>query len=101
MGMKPRKTKIFLTDDMKRKVAREYGTAAMRDKIKIRRKYNVSASAICRWINEFGTEGVPNGNGNGRRRRESQTPLGTVLKLVESGALKADDAETLIGAINK
>lgn len=45
-----KKAKVFLTDDMRRKVAVEYFYARSQDKKSIAEKYNVSPTAISGWI---------------------------------------------------
>lgn len=85
-----RKTKKYYTPDMQRKIASEYQRS--NNKAAVRAKYDVSQSAVCRWI-KLGILGAePNTTSRINRRAPADAkPLEDLLWTVVSKARAAGD----------
>lgn len=93
---KQKKTKVFLTEDLKHKVAAEFGKAKRRDKAKVAARYSVSPSSVRNWLRAgYGTG--PDAEGTEEvavkpRPSRVESPaaeLGDILVKAIRGGLKA------------
>lgn len=82
-----RKRKTYLTEDMKRKVAREYSAAARGARAEIAERYGVSTGSVCRWIRD----GLANGDKPAKVDPAPQ--IGLLLDLYDDEALDREGLE--------